>query len=135
MLPTYADLYAQSVYIGALLYLVIISFAKFSVLCFYRRIFINALNRSTMVLLVLQTMWMITGIFETVFRCRPVQASWNVILPAKCQSFELIVIAAEPFNCALDFIVVALPIKVIRTLQLSLKRKITVSGIFLLGSL
>ena len=130
-----SDCGAQSVYVDALLYVVIISLAKFSVLCFYRRIFGSPVKLGISIIFLLQTIWAIVCIFLSIFRCKPIAGSWNVAIPAKCLSFELIVIAAEPFNCALDFLMVALPVKVIRTLQLSMKRKILLSGIFALGSL
>lgn len=95
------------------------------------------MRRSLMVVFLLQTIWMLVCCFESIFRCKPIAASWNVqLLPtAKCQNFTLIVIAAEPFNALLDFVMVALPLHVIRTLQLSTRRKVTISAIFLLGSL
>lgn len=113
----------------------IISFAKYSVLCFYRRIFGAPVKRNTMVVFVVQTVWMIVCCFELAFRCIPIEASWDPILPAKCQSLDLMIIVGEPLNCILDFIMVALPIRVIKNLQLPVKQKITVSGIFLLGGL
>ncbi|KAK0513943.1 hypothetical protein JMJ35_003665 [Cladonia borealis] len=127
-------IYLKSVYIAAILYSVIITFAKYSVLCLYRRIFGTALRQSTLVLFVLQSIWMIVCVFEGLLRCQPVAAAWNVVLPAKCQNFTLIVVAAEPFNALLDFVMVAMPVNIVRKLQLPTRHKITLSGIFVLGS-
>lgn len=56
-------------------------------------------------------------------------------LPARCQDLELVVYVAESLNCAMDLIMIALPVRVISTLQLSRNRKIVISGMFLLGAL
>ena len=122
-------------YVGAVLYVVIITFAKYSVLYFYYRIFGQTIKTGVIVVALLQTIWMLVCACEALFRCIPIQGAWNVTIPSNCQNFELIVIAAEPFNCALDFIMVALPVRVIRSLHLPLRQKIGISAIFLLGSL
>jgi hypothetical protein len=115
----------------------IISFAKYSVLYLYFRIFGKTLTKPLIVIGVLQTIWMIICVCMALFRCDPVAASWNPLLQAtaKCLDFKLIVLAAEPFNCALDFVMVILPVNPIRKLQLPLQKKILVSTIFLLGGL
>ncbi|KAL9012267.1 MAG: hypothetical protein Q9173_002959 [Seirophora scorigena] len=119
---------------SAVLYVIMITLAKFSVLCFYRRVFGKPIYLGTTFIFVLQTIWAIICVCLAIFRCDPIAGSWDVTLASKCISFETIVIAVEPFNCALDFAMVALPVRVIRTLQLPRKHKISISAIFLLGS-
>lgn len=118
-----------------MLYCIIITFAKYSVLCLYHRIFGKAIRRGIIAVAMIQTIWMVVCVCEGLFRCSPVQGAWDVTISAVCQNFQLIVIAAEPFNCFLDFVMVALPIRVVRSLQLPVRHKIAVSAIFLLGSL
>jgi hypothetical protein len=115
----------------------IISFAKYSVLYLYLRIFGKALAKPLIVIGVLQTIWMITCVCMALFRCDPVAASWDPLLQAtaKCLDFELVVLVAEPVNCALDFVMVIIPVNPIKKLQLSLQKKIVVSTIFLFGGL
>lgn len=126
---------SQSVVISAVLYVTMITLAKFSVLCFYRRVFGHSIFLGTSIIFVLQSIWCIICICLAVFRCNPIAGSWDLTVPSKCINFETIVLAAEPFNCALDLAMVALPVRIIRSLQLSRKHKIQVSAIFLLGGL
>ncbi|KAL8652639.1 MAG: hypothetical protein Q9210_002565 [Variospora velana] len=131
--PANLTIYFKSIVISAVLYVTMITLAKFSVLCFYRRVFGKPIFLGTTVIFVLQSIWCIICIFLAIFRCNPIAGSWDISVPSKCINFETIVVAAEPFNCALDLAMVALPVRIIRTLQLSRRHKIQVSAIFLLG--
>ncbi len=78
---------------------------------------------------------MTTCLFAAAFRCHPVKVAWNPVLPGKCLNFTTIFMATESLNCVMEVIIVCLPVDMIRKLQLPMRRKILVSGIFFVGGL
>ncbi|KAI4253448.1 MAG: hypothetical protein LQ352_003690 [Teloschistes flavicans] len=129
------SVFLKYIYIESVLYAIIITLAKFSVLCLYRRIFIfeKRVSQGTRIIFLCQSTWAVVHLGLTIFRCNPIAASWNIALQSKCISSEKIVIGTEAFNSALDFAMLALPVSVVRKLQLPRKQKVSVSAIFLLG--
>ena len=123
------------IFIEGILYIIIISFAKFSVLCLYRRIFGVYLLRSITLLIIAQTMWMVGLCFGLLFRCIPISDSWALDPFARCHDEAILVYAGEALNCTIDLVMIALPVHVVATMQLSRRRKVMISGIFLLGLL
>ena len=79
--------------------------------------------------------WWLGASLGAALRCSPVQSQLNVSIPGKCYNVQRFFIAVEIPNCLLDFVIVAMPVGVIQGLHLQLKHKITLSFIFLLGSL
>ena len=82
-------------------------------------------------------LWLIGTFIMAIFRCVPVRAAWDPLLiaQAKCYNFELAFLVTETINCVMDFVIVCMPLFVIRQLQLSLRHKFSISLIFLLGGL
>lgn len=108
--------------------------AKISVLCLYRRVFpITSISRASLAVGLLVVACWLTSIFGAIFRCIPVQAAWQKLLPARCINFAAFFLGVELFNCTLDIIILSMPIPVIRGLQMPLRRKIQLIIIFLLG--
>ena len=130
-------IYCQAVYISTIVSATVISVAKFSVLILFRRIFgpDKTFKLNLLVLGTISAAWWVAASLGAALRCQPVQSQYDPLIQGHCYSVQHFFIAVEVPNCLLDFAIVALPISVIRRLHLPLKHKITLSLIFLLGSL
>lgn len=113
---------------------------KISILLMYRRIFpIAEFQRHALVVGVFCVIWYFICFFINIFQCRPVRAAWQLDLlmdeQATCLTYGHFIIGYEISNMLLDIAILMLPIRVLRTLQLSMTKKIVVGAIFILGGL
>ena len=78
-------------------------------------------------------------LLATIFQCHPIKAAWNQLLiiegKGHCIPAGTYIFGYELTNVFIDVCILCLPINMIRRLQLPLRRKISVSSIFLLGGL
>jgi hypothetical protein len=114
-----------------------ISFAKLSIVSLYYRVFAVSETFRKWALIVGATVviWMIACTLTTLLHCIPPEAVWNPRLHGRCVNFVLFFEIIEPINCFQDLVIALMPISVISGLHLDLKQKLSVSVIFLLGSL
>lgn len=111
-----------------------ISFIKFSIVAFYRRIFtVKLFMNISLVVGVICVLWMITGMIGNLLYCIPMESFWDKAIEGKCFNFDNWFLAMETIDLLLDAIILALPIKTIMGLQLSAHKKTTLLTIFLLG--
>ena len=116
---------------------------KISILCLYKRIF-STRNRTfantLYVVGALQITWAIAGFFTTVFQCWPIDILW---LPAEgimptgkphCINLVHALLGLASLNTLLIAAVLIMPIPMVWSLQLELKQKVAICGIFVLGS-
>lgn len=114
---------------------------KFSVLLQYRRIFVpakktNYMYWGTHALTGLIFVYYILVTFFEIFECNPRAKAWNPLIQGgHCFDSMAIIVSAGYFNAITDFLILLLPQGVIWRLQMPLKRKIAISGIFLVGLL
>lgn len=73
--------------------------------------------------------------FLTIFPCQPIKKFWKPWIDGRCLNTAKISIAIACFNSASDLSLLIVPQKVIWNLQMSFKRRIGVSTIFLAGLL
>jgi hypothetical protein len=71
----------------------------------------------------------------TTFQCAPIELNWNKTVPGHCFEAPPFWYAHAAWNTAFDIFVLALPIAVIRGLQMGTRQKIALMGIFALGAL
>ncbi|RYP04948.1 hypothetical protein DL764_004128 [Monosporascus ibericus] len=72
--------------------------------------------------------------FMSAFRCRPVQAAYNLsIQHPSCIPIQSILLSSAPINIATDLAILVLPIPGLTTLPVSLLRRTTVISTFMLG--
>ncbi|KAI4094348.1 MAG: hypothetical protein LQ344_002248 [Seirophora lacunosa] len=127
---------AQANYAGYQTYGPAIALIKMSVLLFYRRIFATAQFRlRTNIVGALVIVWLVINTFLTAFQCRPIRKFWSPLTPGHCIDALGIILGLQAANVALDIIVLTLPIFAVLKLQMSMVKKISVLGIFLLGGL
>ena len=83
----------------------------------------------------LSLIWATTFVTAFTMRCAPIPAAWDPQMQDHCVAVETLFIVAEVPNCILDFVVVLLPVGAVKALQLSVRNKVSLSFIFLLGGL
>ena len=118
------------------LYFVAVLAIKISILCLYRRIFaVQNFRRASLVTGLLVVALFIASEVGALVSCRPVTKFWSRLEPGYCFNFDEYYIGVQIPDVILDVVILALPIRMISTLQLSRIDKATVLGIFLLGGL
>ena len=127
----------QGVYIASVLSPLPITAAKFSVLYLYHRLFSSDKRLRTRVIVVgvFCLLWFIAATVAVSLKCMPIEKSWNPRMAGTCYNFQVFIVAIECPNSFLDFVIVALPVGVIRGLHLPLSRKVLICLIFILGGL
>jgi len=119
------------------LFITAITFAKFSVLLFYRRVFSVASFRIPF--LVVFTLNFIYGFgffWVYLLQCIPISQVWQTQVGETRTCVNTVI--NYPFaygDAILDFITIVLPIPYVVNMQMPLRRKLAVMGIFLLGSM
>ena len=67
--------------------------------------------------------------------CRPRRKIWTPELPGKCANINALYIVSSVFNLLSDIAMLSVPIYLVWSLQMSVRRKIGVSAIFCVGGL
>ncbi|KAF1957015.1 hypothetical protein CC80DRAFT_534987 [Byssothecium circinans] len=123
----------KAFYASILVYSLSLGLVKLSILLQYRRVFptkkFQIASGVVMAIVIVYTAW---SVLSNVFMCIPIRAFWTKE-KAKCldQFTEWFVNAA--INITTDFIIILLPMPVIRTLNLARKQKWALIGVFALG--
>lgn len=114
-------------------------FAKISILAFYLRVF-SAKN--TFRILVYATMAFVaayatSGVVVIIFSCNPISASWDLAVAAqpttKCVNRPKNYLAQASLNIISDIFIVLLPAPLVWKLQMPLRQRLSLIGIFALG--
>ncbi|KAL8931005.1 MAG: hypothetical protein Q9208_000107 [Pyrenodesmia sp. 3 TL-2023] len=115
-----------------------LTFTKISITLFYRRIFRGKLfDVLVRVLSAVIVGWGIAFFFATLFECVPVSLVWKTFYgePRSCYVYFPMFIATAVTNMVIDFALIGLPWPMIWRLQMPLKQKVAVGGVFTLGAL
>lgn len=70
-----------------------------------------------------------------IFPCQPIERFWKPWIPGQCLNIPTINIVTASFNSASNLSILIVPQKTIWSLQMSFKKKVGVSAIFLAGVL
>ena len=79
--------------------------------------------------------WGIALLLVSIFSCKPVNGFWDITIPSVCINTRNFFIGNSVPNICADVFILALPVNKVWHLKMSLKSKIIVSGLFLLGGL
>lgn len=126
-------------FIADVLYFTVVAAAKASLLLMYTRIFSVSTNFRAQVWVLgaaVAAFWA-TGTIGTIFNCWPIYWSWlNSLSPVEhCINYNIFWLVTGILEEVLDICILALPVRHIMKLQLSLQKKVGVASIFLLGGL
>ncbi|KZZ87553.1 hypothetical protein AAL_08359 [Moelleriella libera RCEF 2490] len=129
----------KGIFVAAWMYPIMSALIRTSILLFYQRLFAKAnqwISVAIWTLLGLQLAYVIT--FEIIpgFACSPIQDGWEPIRRlTSCTDFYIDgTIALYGVSLAFDIIILILPLRPIWNLQISTKKKLSISAILLLGS-
>ncbi|CAI6099867.1 unnamed protein product [Clonostachys chloroleuca] len=120
------------------IYFTTVSATKLSILLMYNRIFsISHSFRRQILLLTLLTaaFWMATTI-SNCLNCIPLEYVWiNAKAdPRYCINYNLYWMGCGLAECAIDILILLVPVRTISSLKLSRSKKIAVAGVFMLGT-
>ncbi|KAF1950439.1 hypothetical protein CC80DRAFT_539675 [Byssothecium circinans] len=124
------------VYIAGVFYFPIALCAACSILFFYRRVFpVQETKRLVDIFIVLHVLWGISTTIAEIFMCTPLNIPWTnpSAVPEKCINYPLFFVVAMSLEIVLNTAVLALPIREIMNLKMSMATKLSLGGIFLIG--
>ncbi|KAI1458681.1 hypothetical protein F4805DRAFT_473998 [Annulohypoxylon moriforme] len=127
-------------YVFNILFVLAVGLVKASVLFFYLRIFSivsGRVRRMLIALITIVTMWTTAWLFESIFNCNlnflAVQGT-SQALRTKCVNFSVADLMLCITDFVIDIVIIIFPVPLIWNLNVSARRKIATSGIFLLGA-
>ncbi|KAF5723263.1 integral membrane protein [Fusarium mundagurra] len=125
-------------WICELLYASSIAFCKFSILCFYWRVFqYTSIRYAIIILLVAVSIWITIRTFMVIFHCVPIRAYWDKsIQGAKCPFNEAnFFFATILIHTTMDCVILILPAIEVMKMTLPLSQKLAVVGLFTSGTM
>lgn len=134
--PENAVLIAKMLMVYQIVYYNAMVLAKFSYLTFYLRIFVSKEFRIlTWICMGCAGAYWTGSMLQIFLICTPFEKNWNPTLPGHCASQNVAFSTIGAFNLLTDVMIMALPIRFVWKLQMSLATKLAVVGIFGLGIL
>ncbi|KAL8750904.1 MAG: hypothetical protein Q9199_006777 [Rusavskia elegans] len=135
--------FIQLMYAVELTYTVLITTTKFSILLFYRRVFMNQATslRFRIVwyaITVWTFLWGISTFFAAAFQCSPASFYWSKYTrktQGTCMDLRVLLLVTASLNIVTDVALLILPMPVVWNSKIERSQKFAVSGIFLLGGL
>ena len=115
-----------------------ITLVKLSLILLYRRIFATPhFKTASLVVGTACIAWFLISLFLIVFQCHPVSAFFNpeLLFTDHCIDLQALYRGLLASNIALDLILLCLPLYMVLGLQLAVRQKLLLAGIFALGSL
>ncbi|KAI1077290.1 hypothetical protein F5B20DRAFT_280069 [Whalleya microplaca] len=138
-LPEYPELAYNIPYILELtfcmqiIYISLLASVKASMLFFFLRCFtINFMQRAAKICLVLVALWAIAFLCSCIFLCKPISAQWTA--EGKCGAYIPMIQSLIATNAIGDIVIMALPMKIIWSLQTRTTDKIGITACFTLGT-
>lgn len=126
-------------FINTSLYYVEVALIKLSMLFFYMRIFPSRPTRYVLWgTITVTALWGFTYAITTIFLCQPVSYSWegwDGTHSGKCINIGAVAVSNAVIGIALDFWMLAIPLREIRQLKMHWKKKIGVGLMFGVGIL
>ena len=112
---------------------------KLSLVMWYRKIFIGKkFNVASWIVGAIVVAWTVGFFFPTVFACHPISVIYNGTIEQLFSECIDTITLLETFavtDVMTDVMVLSLPVPMVWQLQMSIRRKITISGVFLIGTL
>ncbi|KAJ5248556.1 hypothetical protein N7468_000007 [Penicillium chermesinum] len=127
--------YMKSEYAIPPLYGINVTLVKMSILCFYHRLFsVIAFRRINYGVGIFCLVWFAAAFIGDLLYCIPIRQFWDPTAGGHCFNFANYFLVMELIDISLDVVIIALPLKTISGLQLSLRKKLALLGVFLLGA-
>lgn len=81
----------------------------------------------------LSVAWFISAFVVGVVYCMPLDKFWHPFKDGRCLNFNLFYLIIGIFETVIDFTILVLPVRATFKVQMPMKTKFLVSGIFLIG--
>ncbi|KAH8882982.1 hypothetical protein GQ53DRAFT_831171 [Thozetella sp. PMI_491] len=117
-------------------YFPLVLFVKLCLLLGYLRIFkIDLATKwGIWVGIVVCSLFYIIIFFVDLFRCKPIEATWNPTIQGTCMSYAAFPYATGIFNIVSDFYILLLPLPVIFMMTMPWTRRLRIASVFGLGA-
>ncbi|TGJ81684.1 hypothetical protein E0Z10_g7083 [Xylaria hypoxylon] len=118
------------------IYYISVSLTKVSIIVFYFKLFPQESYRAF--LWVMMVIVILTGVATAVagvFQCNPIARAWDASIPGTCFNQPALFFANAALNIVEDLILYILPIQILWNMNLPLKQRIALIGIFVVGGL
>ena len=111
-------------------------FIKTSILLFYLRFpSEKRFKIVTYIVMFVVCFYSLFGAFTFVVVCRPIEKYWNAAVLGTCLNVKATFLVTGVFNVLTDFIMLSLPVWLLRPLRLPRRQKIGVTLVLMTGSL
>lgn len=121
-------------YVAQTPYKVVVGLNKVSAIIFFQRIFVGKSFRLTCwACMSVIVAWNVGAIAATIWQCVPIAGFWDKSIEATCIDSSVFWTAYAVGNILTDAMVIVLPIPQVLRLQLRLREKVMLCGVFLLG--
>ncbi|KAL9597906.1 MAG: hypothetical protein Q9219_004859 [cf. Caloplaca sp. 3 TL-2023] len=121
---------------SVVIYVPAVGLAKVAILLFYLRLNPERGFRTAVyVSLLLTTSYVLALSFAILFECSPVAKFWNPLLEGECVDSTKLYLANAILNVIFDFVVLLVPVPMLRKLQIPRRQKLVIAGLFSLGSI
>ncbi|KFY99223.1 hypothetical protein V498_00906 [Pseudogymnoascus sp. VKM F-4517 (FW-2822)] len=122
-------------YIAQIFYGLAQNLAKISILLLFLRIFpgerFRLVTKTALVWMICQ---LIAFFIAVTLQCVPVKATWDMTQKGTCINAGALVTAGAGFNIFDDIVIILLPVRELKHLHLSLRKRVAVIALFALGS-
>ncbi|CAL8584100.1 hypothetical protein XPA_009705 [Xanthoria parietina] len=127
----------QAFYASEIIWATSIPIIKLSILLLYIRIFgrLRYFKNLAYIIGIFSVCWGIMVILVCALQCRPVQFTWDKSGKGTCINAPLFFIIGSAPNVLTDFVLLVLPLPAVWNLHTTRAQKISLTGIFMLGSL
>lgn len=123
--------FSKTVFIGQVLYAIILGCVKISISLNFQRIFFTRSFRlAANCVIAFTLLWMLQTIFTGVFICHPVQVNWNPAVRGNCGNQTLAFTFVSVVDMITDLCLLALPIRPLLALRMRTSQKIALGSIF-----
>lgn len=128
----------QAFYASEILWATSIPFVKISILAFYMKVFGQLkkyIRWMAWILGIFTITWAVMVILVVAMQCLPIEAIWNKSVQGRCIDAPIFFIAGSTPDVVVDFVMLAMPLPAVWDLKKGLVERVSLMGIFCLGSL
>ncbi|KAK7413377.1 hypothetical protein QQX98_007754 [Neonectria punicea] len=115
-------------------YKVTVCLNKVTAILLYLRLFVTRTFRmACYIVMGIIVAWTIGGVCATIWQCVPIEGAWNKSVDAVCIDSNKFWVAYAVTNIITDIMVLTLPIPSIMALQMNMRQRLLLCGVFLIG--
>ncbi|KAL8994248.1 MAG: hypothetical protein Q9188_007119 [Gyalolechia gomerana] len=120
---------------SVVVYVPAVGFTKVAILLFYLRLNPERGFRTAVYISVaLTTSYVVALSLAIILACNPVPKFWDPFLEGMCLDITKLYLANAILNVIFDFVVLLVPVPMLRKLQVSMRQKLVIGALFSLGS-